>query len=144
MFERIETLVQLWHRDRNLIAGSTDKAQFTKLQEEVEELNQSITDGTSLIDDIGDILVVLVNIAERNELTLTGCMEHAYNDIKLRRGKMVDGVFVKETSSVGMLTPEEQDFLQGFKRGSTSTTKKPSAYQRGVRAGILHKYGGNN
>jgi len=49
-----------------------------------------------VIDDIGDIIVVLINIAERNGLTLWECMYHAYNDIKYRKGKMVDGVFVKE------------------------------------------------
>ena len=96
MFERVETLVQLWHRDRNLIAGSTDEAQFTKLQEEVEELHVSIGKGTSPIDDIGDIMVVLINIAERNGLSLTECLEHAYDEIKYRRGKMMGGVFVKE------------------------------------------------
>ena len=96
MFERVETLVQLWHRDRNLIAGSTDEAQFTKLQEEVEELHVSIGKGNSPIDDIGDIMVVLINIAERNGLSLTECLEHAYDEIKYRRGKMMGGVFVKE------------------------------------------------
>ena len=37
-----------------------------------------------------------VNIAERNNLTIEECLEVAYNDIKDRKGKMVDGVFVKE------------------------------------------------
>ena len=42
------------------------------------------------------MMVVLINIAERNNLSLTECLEVAYNDIKDRKGKMVDGVFVKE------------------------------------------------
>ena len=41
-------------------------------------------------------MVVLINIAERNGLTLEQCLEHAYNDIKDRTGRMVDGVFVKD------------------------------------------------
>jgi len=146
MFERVETLVQLWHRDRNLIAGSTDEAQFTKLQEEVEELHVSIGKGNSPIDDIGDIMVVLINIAERNGLSLTECLEHAYDEIKFRRGEMRGGVFVKEDtySDEEPLTDDEKAFLEGFKTGADKDRREPSAYQRGVRAGLLHKFGGNS
>lgn len=84
-----------WHYDRDLIKGANDNAQYTKLLEEVDELGQSIEAGTSPIDDIGDIIVVLINIAERNNLSLVQCVEHAYNEIKDRKGKMVDGMFVK-------------------------------------------------
>jgi NTP pyrophosphatase (non-canonical NTP hydrolase) len=96
---RIETLICLikqWHKDRNLIEGSTDKQQFMKLLEEVFELQRNINDKKCLKDDIGDIIVVLINIAERNNLTILECLEQAYEDIKDRKGKMVDGIFVKE------------------------------------------------
>ena len=88
--------IKQWHYDRNLIDGSEDKDQFYKLIEEVLELQKSIMKGNPVIDDIGDIIVVLINIAERNNLTIEQCLEHAYNDIKDRKGKMVDGIFVKE------------------------------------------------
>jgi hypothetical protein len=42
------------------------------------------------------MIVVLINIAERNKLSISSCLEQAWNDIKDRKGKMVDGVFVKE------------------------------------------------
>ena len=42
------------------------------------------------------MIVVLINIAERNNLTIEQCLEKAWDDIKDRKGKMVDGVFVKE------------------------------------------------
>jgi hypothetical protein len=42
------------------------------------------------------MLVVMINICKRNGVTLEECLITAYNDIKDRRGKMVDGVFVKE------------------------------------------------
>ena len=88
--------VKQWHYDRNLIDGSTDKAQMGKLYEEVKELNESVYYSKSPIDDIGDIMVVLINIAERNGLTLEQCLEHAYNDIQHRKGKLIDGVFQKD------------------------------------------------
>jgi Flp pilus assembly protein TadB len=42
------------------------------------------------------MMVVLINIAERNGITISECLRVAYNDIKDRKGMMVDGVFVKE------------------------------------------------
>ena len=88
--------VKQWHHDRNLIDGTTDAKQFVKLIEETGELAGNIVRGKDIRDDIGDILVVLINIAERNGTTLTECLEVAYDDIKDRKGKMVDGTFVKE------------------------------------------------
>ena len=85
-----------WHLARNLIHGSTDKDQVLKLIQEVGELSDSICKQQSPIDDIGDIMVVLLNIAVRNNLSLTDCLNHAYNDIKDRKGQMIDGIFVKE------------------------------------------------
>jgi NTP pyrophosphatase (non-canonical NTP hydrolase) len=99
--------VKQWHYDRNLIEGSKDLPQFSKLQEEVLELHEALVlngnwdipeDYTGEVADaIGDIMVVLINIAERNGLTLEQCLTHAYDEIKDRKGRMVDGVFVKET-----------------------------------------------
>lgn len=85
-----------WHYARNLIGGSDDKQQVLKLIQEVGELSDSICKNASPIDDIGDIIVVLINIAERNNLSIKDCIDHAYRDIKDRKGQMVDGIFVKE------------------------------------------------
>tara|TARA_R110000787_G_scaffold126282_2_gene237541 strand:- start:1009 stop:1320 length:312 start_codon:yes stop_codon:yes gene_type:complete len=85
-----------WHHARNLIAGSTDKDQCLKLMQEVGELSDNICKGKDIRDDIGDNLVVLINLAVRNKITLVECLQVAYDDIKDRKGKMVDGVFVKE------------------------------------------------
>lgn len=88
--------IKQWHHDRNLIEGSDDKTQFAKLIQEAGELSDNICKGKDIRDDIGDMMVVLINIAERNGLSITECLEVAYNDIKDRKGRMVDGVFVKE------------------------------------------------
>ncbi len=91
-----EKLIGQWHRDRNLIDGSTDKDQYMKLIQEAGELSDSLCKGKDIKDDIGDMMVVLINIMVRNNLTMNECLSVAYNDIKDRKGKMVDGVFVKE------------------------------------------------
>lgn len=88
--------IKQWHYDRNLIDGSSDKDQFYKLVEEMLELQKNIMRRDPIIDDIGDIIIVLINIAERNGLTIEQCLEHAYNDIKDRKGRMINGIFVKE------------------------------------------------
>ncbi len=94
-----ERLIAQWHRDRNLIEGSTDKDQYMKLIQEAGELSDSLCKGKDIRDDIGDIMVVLINIMVRNDLTMNECLEVAYGDIKDRKGKMVDGIFVKEGDS---------------------------------------------
>ena len=91
-----EKLIGQWHRDRNLIEGSTDKDQYMKLIQEAGELSDSLCKGKDIRDDIGDMMVVLINIMVRNNLTMSECLSVAYDDIKDRKGKMVDGVFVKE------------------------------------------------
>lgn len=96
------TKVADWHADRNLIAGSTDQAQFVKLMEEAGELAGNIARGKDIEDDIGDMLVVLINLAERNNTTLYECLGVAWEDIKYRKGKMVDGVFIKESDMTGI------------------------------------------
>ena len=85
-----------WQHDRNLIEGSDDKSQFAKLIQEAGELSDNICKGNDIADDIGDMIVVLINIAERNNLSIEECLEKAWDDIKDRKGKMIDGVFVKE------------------------------------------------
>ena len=94
--EELVNKIAQWHHDRNLIEGSTDKDQYMKLIQEAGELSDNICKGRDISDDIGDMMVVLINIATRNNLTITECLEAAYNDIKDRKGRMVDGVFVKE------------------------------------------------
>ena len=97
--EELVKQVAQWHHDRNLIKGATDKDQFCKLIQEAGELSDNICKGKDMSDDIGDMIVVLINIAERNNLTLKECLEKAWDDIKDRKGEMVDGIFIKEGDS---------------------------------------------
>ena len=85
-----------WHYARNLIYGSTDKDQTLKLAQELGELSDSVCKGKDVKDDLGDMLVVMLNIAQRNGLSLRSCLEVAWEEIKDRKGQMVDGIFVKE------------------------------------------------
>ena len=91
-------LIQNWAWDRNLIDGSTHNAQMLKLMEEVGELAGGVCKDKAYVikDSIGDVFVVLTIIAAQMGWSLEECVQAAYNEIKDRKGKMVDGVFVKE------------------------------------------------
>ena len=95
MVDLINKVVE-WHEDRNLIDGATDKDQVLKLIQEVGELSDSLCKSKDFRDDVGDIMVILINIVERAGISLDECLDVAYDDIKDRRGKMVDGIFVKD------------------------------------------------
>lgn len=87
--------IMKWHEDRNLIEGSTDKDQVLKLQQELGELSDSVCKQKDMKDDLGDMMVIMLNIMRRNNLTMEECLETAYIDIKDRKGRMIDGIFVK-------------------------------------------------
>jgi len=64
--------------------------------QELGELSDSVCKGKDIRDDIGDMLVVMLNIMTRNNVTIEDCLLQAWGDIKDRKGKMIDGIFVKE------------------------------------------------
>lgn len=88
-------LIEQWHVDRNLIDGSTDKDQTLKLLQELGELADHVCKGKDIRDDLGDMMVVMINIMKRNKLTIDDCLAVAWDDIKDRKGQMIDGIFVK-------------------------------------------------
>lgn len=89
--------IRSWAEDKNLILGATNESQFQKLMEETIELYQAIrTDNLEeFVDAVGDCAVVLTVLAAQRDLTMEHCIEHAYHQIKDRKGKMINGVFVK-------------------------------------------------
>ena len=93
---KLVKLIEQWHEDRNLIAGSTDKDQVLKLIQELGELSDSVCKEKDMKDDLGDMLVVMINIMKRKNITIAEFLQKAYDDIKYIKVRMVDGIFVKE------------------------------------------------
>jgi len=87
-----------WAAARNLILGSSTDKQFLKLVEEVGELAEGLAKDreAAIIDGIGYAVVVLTILAAQRGLFIESCIEAAWDEIKDRRGRTVDGVFVKE------------------------------------------------
>lgn len=94
----LEQLILMWAEERNIIRGSEPNAQFLKLTEELGELAHGLCrgDDDEIKDAIGDMMVVLSIMCGQMNTSLAECMSLAYDEIKNRKGKMVDGVFVKE------------------------------------------------
>lgn len=97
MLNRFED-IRRWAEERNLIKGSDPKSQFVKLAEEMGELANAIAKDKAdeYFDAIGDMVVVLTIMAAQYAVPIEGCIEDAWNVIKDRKGRMVDGMFVKE------------------------------------------------
>lgn len=89
--------IEKWAIERNLHLSDYNK-QTLKLTEEVGELASSILKDNleETIDAIGDIYVVLVILCQQLDLNIDACIQHAYNQIKDRKGKLVNGTFIKE------------------------------------------------
>lgn len=86
-----------WAHDRNLIDGGCPKAQMLKCVSEVGELADNVNKQNDIRDDIGDVLVTLIILAAQHDLNISQCLQIAYDDIKDRKGIMLDGVFIKDT-----------------------------------------------
>lgn len=91
-------LIRQWAKDRNLIEGSDIKSQFVKLIEEAGELANSIAKRNDIefADAIGDMVVVLTIMAAQNGMMIEDCIDAAWQQIRDRKGKMIDGIFLKD------------------------------------------------
>ena len=92
-------LIRQWAAERHIYRNGDTKTQYVKLLEEAGELARAIlkNDKPEFIDAIGDMVVVLTNLAALEGLKIEDCVTSAYSVIASRKGKMINGTFVKET-----------------------------------------------
>ena len=89
-------LVQDWANERGLY---DEKAQLNKVIEEVGEIAHEINrnrNGDELEDAIGDAMVTLIILAFLTSNNPVYCLRKAYDEISTRKGKLVNGCFVRE------------------------------------------------
>ncbi len=91
-------LIRDWARQRGLYDKGNSHTQYVKLQEEAGELAKALlkNDKPEIIDAIGDIVVVLTNLAHLEGYDIEYCIDEAYKVIAARTGKMINGTFVKD------------------------------------------------
>jgi hypothetical protein len=100
MNDLIQNVLQ-WGIDKNITGANgkgTRYGQADKMLEEAKETYSAVkrNDLMDVKDGIGDTAVTLILLAEMYGWTLEECLQHAYNVISKRTGKMVGGVFVKD------------------------------------------------
>jgi len=96
-FKELSGSVIDWARQRELLSPENAKSQYLKFIEESGELARGIlkADATETEDAFGDVLVTLIILAEQTGYNLERCLQTAYNEIKSREGKTVNGTFIK-------------------------------------------------
>ena len=99
--------VQEWGDEKGITNPNNADKQFMKFIEEVFEFKSEM-DFYIIYDDLrnvydkslklemGDILVTLIILSKQLDIDLVECLEMAYEKIKGRKGKTVDGIFLKE------------------------------------------------
>ena len=90
-------MIREWAEERGIYESGDSKTQYVKLMEEAGEVGRAVLkdDTEEIKDGIGDMVVVLTNLAELCGLTIEECIESAYEVISKRKGKMINGTFVK-------------------------------------------------
>ena len=91
-------LIRDWARSRGLYDKGNSHTQYVKLQEEAGELAKALlkNDKPEVVDAIGDMVVVLTNLAFLQGVDIEYCIDSAYKVISKRKGKMINGTFVKD------------------------------------------------
>jgi NTP pyrophosphatase (non-canonical NTP hydrolase) len=91
-------LIRDWADQRGLYKKGNTITQYVKLQEEAGELAKALLENNhdEINDAIGDMVVVLTNLAHLHGTDIETCIAKAYDEIKSRKGKMINGTFVKD------------------------------------------------
>ena len=108
-YQELKQKIVKWGEDRNIFEFSTPIKQLHKTQEELDETMQALvqfadakTDKAkqdaieAIIDGIGDMGVTLLMLCHKMDVDFIECLASAYDVIKDRKGKMINGLFVKE------------------------------------------------
>lgn len=92
--------VQRWGREKGI---DNPKNQLNKVIEEVGEIAHEITrdkiaNNPDLKDALGDTLVTIIILADICGYDFQDCLMEAYGEISSRKGKTIDGNFIKDTN----------------------------------------------
>jgi NTP pyrophosphatase (non-canonical NTP hydrolase) len=97
--DTLATNIREWADNKGLINKDISAKQMLKVTEEIGEVAAAVArnDMDKLKDGIGDSFVTLIILAEQNGLSPVECLESAWDEIKGRNGKTINGVFIKES-----------------------------------------------
>lgn len=109
-YKELQDLIIKWAEDRNIFEFSNPIKQLTKTQEELDETMSALVKYADaknnkekeeayleVVDGIGDMLVTIILLSKMVNIDSVFALNSAYNVIKDRKGKMINGLFVKES-----------------------------------------------
>lgn len=118
MFEKLSKKIIKWAKDRDLLHRKNAPKQFLKFIEEVFEFRDEwllfvheynkcsygeADNDPEVVElrgnmklEMGDIFVTLIILCDQLNLDPVDCLGRAYEKIKDRKGKTINGVFIKE------------------------------------------------
>jgi NTP pyrophosphatase (non-canonical NTP hydrolase) len=87
-----------WAEDRDLLHEENANYQMLKVVEEIGEVAAGLArkDEDAIVDGVGDSLVTLIILSAQLGYSPQECLFRAWEEIKSRTGKTVDGVFIKD------------------------------------------------
>lgn len=107
-FEQLRENVEEWAKDKDLLHEENTDKQFMKFVEEVFEFKSEMDvyfDGAETLkslnkeymkDEMGDVFVTLIILCKQLDIDPVECLDMAYEKISKRKGKTVNGTFIKE------------------------------------------------
>jgi len=98
-FSYLELDIVRWAEARKIIPNAKPYVQLMKTGSELGELFDAEIKGdmVGIIDGVGDVLVTLIIYCALHDLSITDCLQVAYDEIKDRKGTLLEnGVFVKD------------------------------------------------
>ena len=98
-FDELIQNVKGWAEDKNILKAENAPKQLMKVMEELGETAGAIAKNKNtdeIQDGIGDTFVTLIILSYQMGLDPSTCLEAAWNEIKDRKGKTENGVFIKE------------------------------------------------
>ena len=100
-FNDLHLKIIRWGDERGIIKNSTPQAQLMKAITEMGQLVDALLKNNvpGVKDGVGDVIVCLMMMCAIMDIDYVDCIEHAWNEIKDRKGHMnSNGVFVKDAA----------------------------------------------
>ena len=98
MTELVQLVIE-WGNQRGLLKERYATRQMLKVTDEIGELAGALAKrkDTEIVDAIGDSFVTLIILSSQLGLDPAQCLNFAYDQIAERKGKTIEGVFIKES-----------------------------------------------
>lgn len=112
--DKITKAIESWAIDKDLQDASPDK-QVMKIGEEFGELCEGMVKGrgTQVIDSIGDIYIALTTLSLQLGISMHECIHIAFEEIKGRTGKSINGSFIKDADINQMIMDADEREMWG-------------------------------